>query len=134
MLVIALIIVSPVWNVLVLARGWDAVAAQALPAFLGSFGLGMLVAVWAQWRQAGGRSCGQLGQRATAALVTAGATIVIGDATWHENDWWLRDGIFRESFLRPRVQLELVGHLATATGFALLIAARHTDPDRPYAG
>jgi len=122
-LVVALIAVSPAWNVLVLARDWGTVAERALPAYLGSFGMGMLVAVWAQRRQAPGRSRGQLGPWVTAALLAAATVVVVGDAMWNENGWWLREGIFAESFLRPRVQLELVGKLGAATGFALLIAA-----------
>lgn len=122
-LVVALIAVSPAWNILVLTRDWASVGERALPAFLGSFGMGMLVAVWGQHRQARGRSRGQLGPWATAALLAGATALVVGDAMWHENGWWLREGIFGESFLRPRVQLELVGHLGAATGFALLVAA-----------
>lgn len=122
-LVVALIAVSPAWNVLVLAQDWGTVGERALPAYLGSFGIGMLVAIWAQRRQVPGRSHGQLGPWATVALLAAATVVVVGDAMWNENGWWLRQGIFGESFLRPRVQLELVGKLGAATGFALLIAA-----------
>lgn len=122
-LVGALIAVSPAWNVLVLSQGWDALAQKALPAYLGSFGMGMLVAVWGQWRQIGAAPRRALAPWTTAALVAGATLVVVGDAVWHENGWWLRDGVFRERFLRPRVQSELVGHLGAAAGFALLIAA-----------
>jgi peptidoglycan/LPS O-acetylase OafA/YrhL len=122
-LVVALIAVSPAWNVLVLIQDWNVVAQRALPAYLGSFGIGMLVAVWAQQCQAPGRSRRPLGPWATAALLGAATVVVVGDAMCHENGWWLREGIFRESLLGPPVQRELVGHLGAATGFALLIAA-----------
>ncbi len=116
MLVLALIAISPAWDLLVLARGWDAVAGRALPAFLGCFGLGMLVALWAQHR----RSDRPVGPRLTAALVVAAVVVVVGDGVWHENGWWLS---FSQGFLRPAVQVQALGHLAVAAGFALLIAA-----------
>lgn len=122
-LVLGLIVVSPAWNVLVLTQGWDAVAGQALPAYLGSFGMGMLVALWVQRRRATAGAHRPLGHGPTAALLAAAIVVVVLDATWHENPWFLRDGVFRDSFLTPRIQLELVGHLGAATGFALLIAA-----------
>jgi peptidoglycan/LPS O-acetylase OafA/YrhL len=118
LLVVAVIAVSPAWNVLVLALGWEDVARRALPAWLGCFGVGMLVAVWAQQR-----SPAAIGPRASAALVVAAVAIVVGDAAWSENGWWLDGGVLSESFAGPSVQLALVGHLATAGGFALLIAA-----------
>ncbi len=123
LLVVALIAVSPAWDLLGLASGWNRVLEQSLPAYLGSFGMGMLVALWAQWRRSGGRAGGLVGPRATAALMAAAAVVVIGDATWHEQAWWLTNGIFSESYLRPSVQLEALGHLGMAAGFALLIAA-----------
>ena len=51
-LVLALIAISPAWELLALSQDWGGVAARALPAFLGSFGVGMLVALWAQRRAA----------------------------------------------------------------------------------
>jgi peptidoglycan/LPS O-acetylase OafA/YrhL len=121
MLVLALIALSPAWDLLVLARGWDRVTEQALPAYLGCFGLGMLVAVWAQWRRSSERANERVGARVTAALVAAAVLVVVGDGMVHENGWWLHG--FGESFLRPSVQLEALGHLGEAAGFALLIAA-----------
>lgn len=122
-LVLALIAVSPAWDLVVLEQGWNTVAERALPAYVGCFGLGMLVAVWARWRRSGERARGQLGALATAALVAAAVLVVAGDGIWHENGWWLHEGIFSQSFLRPSVQLEALGHLGEAAGFALLIAA-----------
>jgi peptidoglycan/LPS O-acetylase OafA/YrhL len=123
MLVLALVAVSPAWDLIVLAHGWDAVAERALPAYLGCFGMGMLVAVWAQSRRSSERAPAKLGPGATAALIAAAVFVVVGDGALHENGWWLHDGIFGESFLRPSVQLEALGHLGEAAGFALLIAA-----------
>ena len=123
-LVVALIAVSPVWNVVVLEQGWGSLAERALPAFLAAFGAGMLVAVWVEWRAAGGRCRrSSLGSRATAALVAGAALVVVGDAVVHENGWWLRDGIFSGGLLRPSAQAQALGHLGAATGFALLVAA-----------
>jgi peptidoglycan/LPS O-acetylase OafA/YrhL len=121
-LVGALIAVTPVWDVVVLENGGDALLTRALPAYLGSFGLGMLVAVWAQSGAAGGAARRRLGPGLTAGLIAVAAIVLIGDAMWEENGWWLRDGIFRDGVLRPRVQATLVGHLWVASAFALLIA------------
>lgn len=119
LLVVALIAVSPAWNVAGLARDWGPVLERALPAYLGAFGLGMLVALWAQWRR--GRE--PLGPGATLALLAAGVGVVAADATWSENGWWLAGGLFGASWLGPSVQVALLGHLGSASGFALLIAA-----------
>jgi peptidoglycan/LPS O-acetylase OafA/YrhL len=123
LLVFALIAITPVWNLLVLERGWDAVAAKALPAYLGSFGIGMLVAVWARWRSSGGRVRGSVSPAATAVLVVGAVLVIVADATWAQNGWWLKDGIFSSHWLRPSVQVAILGHLGMATGFALLIGA-----------
>ena len=122
-LVVGVIVVTPVWDLLVLENGWNAVAERALPAYLGSFGMGMLVAIWAQWRRSSPDPRALLGPRTTAALVVVALLVIVGDATWHENGWWLKEGIFRSYWLRPSLQLEVFGHLGEATGFALLIAA-----------
>ena len=122
-LVGALIAVTPVWDVVVLlAQDGDALLNRALPAYLGSFGLGMLVAVWAHARAAGGGSPRRLGPGLTAGLIAAAAVVLIGDAMWEENGWWLRAGIFQDGLLRPEVQATLVGHLWVASAFALLVA------------
>ncbi len=118
LLVLAIVAVSPAWNVLALALGWEGLAHRALPAWLGCFGLGMLVAIWVQRRESS-----RIGPWATAALVVAAAAVVAGDAMWSENGWWLDEGIFSASFLRPSVQLAVVGHLGAAAGFALLVVA-----------
>ena len=122
-LVGALIVITPVWDVVVLTQGGDPLLTRALPAYLGSFGLGMLVAVWAQSRAAGGTSQRRLGPGLTAGLIAAAAIVLIGDAMCEENGWWLRDGIFQDGILRPQVQATLVGHLWVASAFALLVAA-----------
>jgi peptidoglycan/LPS O-acetylase OafA/YrhL len=118
LLVVSVIAVSPAWNVLALALGWEGLAPRALPAWLGCFGLGMLVAIYVQRR-----GSVRIGPRATAALVVAAAVVVVADAIWSENGWWLDEGIFSASFLRPSVQIAVVGHLGAAAGFALLVVA-----------
>jgi peptidoglycan/LPS O-acetylase OafA/YrhL len=123
LLVLGVIAISPVWDLVVFSQDWGGVAERALPAYLGSFGMGMLVAVWAQWRGSRVDSSAPLRPWPTAALVAAAVAVVVGDAAWQENGWWLQGGIFSESYLRPSVQLEAVGHLGAAAGFALLVAA-----------
>lgn len=121
-LLVGLIAISPVWNVLAQKAGWEDLGDRALPAFLGCFGVGMLLALWAEHR--GDRA--PLRPRATLALVAAAALLVVGDAVWQENGWWLRGGLFGIDALSPRVQYEAVGHLVSAAGFALLVAAATT--------
>jgi len=122
-LVIAIIAVSPAWDLLVLERGWDAIAHRALPAFLGSFGLGMLVALWGQHRRTAAPSRGQLGPWTTGALLASATLFVVVDAMCRENGWLVPDGVLGDGLLSPLVQAELLGHLGAAAGFALLIAA-----------
>lgn len=123
LLVVALIAVSPAWNVLALELGWEGIASRALPAWLGCFGIGMLVAVWVQRCRSDEGAPASISPRATFALVVGAVVVVVGDAAWSENGWWLEEGIFSEGFLRPSVQVALLGHLGAATGFALLIVA-----------
>ena len=122
-LVIAIIAVSPAWDLLALERGWDAIASRALPAYLGSFGLGMLVALWGQHRKTTRPSRGQLGPLTTGALVAGATLFVVADAMTRENGWLAPDAVLGERLLSPVVQVELLGHLGVAAGFALLIAA-----------
>lgn len=123
LLVVGLIAIAPAWSVVGLELGWGGLAERALPAYLGAFGIGMLVAVWMQWRRADGRLGAPLGARTTGVLLAAAVVIVVGDAAVSEHGWWLRDGIFGHHALRPSVQIELVGHLGASAGFALLITA-----------
>lgn len=79
-LVVAGIAITPAWNVLALELGWNGVALRALPAWLGCFGIGMLVAIWAQRPRSGGsvdRSA-RIGPRTTAALVLGAVAVVVG--------------------------------------------------------
>jgi peptidoglycan/LPS O-acetylase OafA/YrhL len=92
--------------------GWNAltdgfVATRTLPAYIGHFALGMLVAVWAERR--GERE--PLAARATAALVLAGAAIVALNSYWAET-------AARDAFVRAEL-----GNLPAALGFALILAA-----------
>ena len=124
-LVGALLAITPAWNVLIIALGWeDGIARRALPAYLGAFAMGMFVALWVERARARGRGGERLGVLATMLLVAAAALVVVGDAAVRENAWWLRDGIFAPGGpLAPNVQAALVGQLAAAAGFALLVAA-----------
>jgi peptidoglycan/LPS O-acetylase OafA/YrhL len=97
---IALIGVTLVWSQL--AGGF--LASKMLPAWIGHFALGMLVAVWA------GRGR-ELGARATGGLVAAGSALVVLDGFWHET-------AAPDSFVRAG----LAG-LPAAAGFALIVAA-----------
>jgi peptidoglycan/LPS O-acetylase OafA/YrhL len=117
-LLAALIAVSPAWNVLVLELGWGIVAQRALPAFIGVFGVGMLVALWGERRRLCNGPPRPLRPAATAALVAGAVALVAGDAMLRENGWWLDAGV-----VGPGVQAQVLGHLGTAAGFALLIAA-----------
>src|ERR1044072_8342248 len=102
LLVLALVAVTPTWALVGLAAGWDRVLDQALPAYLASFGVGVLVAIWVQSLRLDGRA--PLGRRATTALVVTALVVVVLDAAWTENGWWLREGVFSARWLRPTVQ------------------------------
>jgi peptidoglycan/LPS O-acetylase OafA/YrhL len=105
-MLVALIAVTIVWNTLVRIHGWGPLLYKALPAYLGHFALGMLVAMWAEGR----RARPALRGRATAALFAAGVALVLADGAWSQLRWgWT-------------VRYSLV-HLLAALGFALMVAA-----------
>jgi peptidoglycan/LPS O-acetylase OafA/YrhL len=86
-----------------LAEGF--LATKMLPAWLGHFALGMLVAVWFRRRPR------ELGPGVTGALVACGAALVALDGWWHETaapDAFVRAGL---------------ATLPAAAGFALIVAA-----------
>ena len=97
---LALVGVTLAWSQL--ADGF--LASKLLPAWIGHFALGMLVAVWAERRP-------RLGSRATALLVAAGASLVVLDGFWHET-------AARDAFVRAGL-----ASLPAAAGFALIVSA-----------
>ena len=112
-LLLALVGSTAAWNALAHVSGWSAVATKSLPAYIGAFALGMLVALWAERRSVnrGGHRGARLSPRASAVLAIAGAALVVGTGYWHE-----------------RWGSHTIGHqvlvdLPAAAGFALLIAA-----------
>lgn len=104
-LLLGILAVSIAWNVAGVQGRWDPVLLKALPAFLGYFAVGMLVALWAQ---SGPR---RIGPALTAALVVAGLALVGLNGAWHET-WTART-----------VVQQAAASLPAAAGFALLIAA-----------
>ncbi len=108
-MLVGLIAVTVRWNHVVIDNGWNDIARKALPAYIGHFALGMLVALWIEHRRLAGRDA--LGAGATAVLAALGAAIVIGLATVHET-----------AFQMGGTRLVL-GNLPAALGFALIIAA-----------
>jgi peptidoglycan/LPS O-acetylase OafA/YrhL len=100
----ALVVGTLGWNLLVQQLDGGAVAGKALPAYLGHFALGMLVALWVERGIAAGAW-------RTALLVLAGVVLVVVTAYWHET-------------LELGHPLRAVGgKLTAALGFALVIGA-----------
>lgn len=106
---LALVVVTLEWNWAVQALQGDDVAEKALPAYLGHFAAGMLVALWAERRRA--RGARPLGVAATAGTMAAGALLVVASGWAHEVTWPARE------------PLEILGKLPAAAGFALIVAA-----------
>lgn len=107
---IALVGLTIGWNAVLHSTGWGALASKALPSYIGYFALGMLLAMWVEWRSLrAGR--GSLGRASTAALMVLGFSLVAANAYWHETA-----GSFTTAWI-------LVGNLPAALGFAILIAA-----------
>lgn len=92
------------WNLAVQEAGGGAVASKALPAYLGHFALGMLVALAVE-------SGARLGARRTAALVIGGLAIVVVTAYWHE------------TLALGHPFRAVGGKLTAALGFALVVGA-----------
>jgi peptidoglycan/LPS O-acetylase OafA/YrhL len=98
------------WNTLGHFHGWGPMLYKALPAYLGHFALGMLVAFWAERR--GARGVRPLRAGPTAAFVVLGAALVLGEGYWNQtaegHGWAVR---------------HISGHLPSALGFALIVGA-----------
>ena len=103
-LLAAFVLLTLGWNLLVQQTGGGAVAGKALPAYLGHFALGMLVALVVERGM-------RLGARRTAALVVAGVAIVVLTAYWHE------------TLALGHPIRAIGGKLSAALGFALVIGA-----------
>jgi peptidoglycan/LPS O-acetylase OafA/YrhL len=84
---------------------------KALPTYIGFFAIGMLAAMWIEWRRLRRSFPASLGSAATAALMTAGFACVGLHAYWHETA-----GSFTWTWTT-------FGNLPAAVGFALVIAA-----------
>ena len=106
---LALVVVTLEWNWAVQALRANDVVEKALPAFLGHFALGMLVALWAERRRA--RAARSLSGATTAAVFVGGAALVLASAWAHEVTWPARE------------PLEILGKLPAGAGFALIVAA-----------
>jgi peptidoglycan/LPS O-acetylase OafA/YrhL len=105
LLLCSLLAVSVVWNGVVSARGWGPVAAKSLPAYLGAFACGMLVALELERRRR------PIGRLAAALLALAGMAIVIFTGFGHEQ-WGSHT-----------LEHRLLADLPAAVGFALIVAA-----------
>jgi peptidoglycan/LPS O-acetylase OafA/YrhL len=111
LLLVGLLAVTVGWNALVHFKGWNTLASKALPAYIGHFACGMLVALWAERRRARLGAGATLGRSATAVLFAAGAATVVASAYWHETS---------ASFTLAGA---LLTTLPAAIGFAGVIAA-----------
>ncbi|MFL5884718.1 MAG: acyltransferase family protein [Thermoleophilaceae bacterium] len=108
---VALVAATAVWNDLVHTKDLGPIASKALPAYLGHFALGMLVALWIEGRRLRRGAGHPFGPRLTAALMAAGVGLVAWNAYVYEV--WSS-----ESFSRV-----VLAKLPTALGFALVVAA-----------
>ena len=78
-LLVALVAVTVVWNTLAFEHRWNATLTKSLPAWLGEFALGMLVAHWVVRRERGPGLEPRARMRAsvTALIAAAGAVVVL---------------------------------------------------------
>jgi peptidoglycan/LPS O-acetylase OafA/YrhL len=116
-LLIGLVGVTVAWNAAVNNAGPGALVSKALPTYIGHFALGMLLALWVEWR-ATRRARGPLTTASTASLVALGGLLIVANAYWHETA-----GSFTTAWT-------LIGNLPAAFGFALVIAAAATGRGR----
>jgi peptidoglycan/LPS O-acetylase OafA/YrhL len=99
------------WNVLLHETGRGALVSKALPAYIGYFAIGMLVAMWLEWRAIRQRSAVPLRRISTAMLMALGLLIIAAHGVWHETA-----GSFNAGWI-------LFGNLPAALGCSLAIAA-----------
>jgi peptidoglycan/LPS O-acetylase OafA/YrhL len=106
---LALVAATVAWYWLDYANGWGDIPRKTLPAYIGHFAIGMLVALWLERRRVGDRA--DLGAARTFALMAAGAIAVVLVGVWQEHV---------PASALPR---QLFATLASAAGFALIVAA-----------
>lgn len=106
---VALVGLTVGWYWLDFARDWGEIPRKTLPAYIGHFALGMLVALWLEHRRARGGST--LPPRVTVLVALAGGGAVLAQGYWHET--------------APHGTLAraLFATLSAGAGFALVIAA-----------
>jgi peptidoglycan/LPS O-acetylase OafA/YrhL len=122
-MLLGLIVLTIAWNAIVFAHRWDAVASKSLPAWLGEFAMGMLVAQWVVWRELRHGGAARLRGGVTAALGLAGAAVVFGGCYWYQSRW-----------LSGTTERYVALYLVEAAGFALIIAAVVTGRGRLVTG
>jgi peptidoglycan/LPS O-acetylase OafA/YrhL len=106
-----LVALTVAWNLLLHSTRMGPLASKMLPAYLGHFALGMLAALWMEWRLSRRGSAAAFGPAPTAALMALGLSIVVAASWWHETA-----GSFTTAWLA-------FGSLPSAVGFALVVAA-----------
>jgi peptidoglycan/LPS O-acetylase OafA/YrhL len=116
---VALIGSTVAWNAAVNDAGAGALASKMLPTYLGHFAIGMLVALWVEWRAVRARRA--FTPASTAGLMALGLSLVLANAYWHETA-----GSFGTAW-------KLCANLPAAMGFALVIAAAAAGRGRAVA-
>jgi peptidoglycan/LPS O-acetylase OafA/YrhL len=109
---VSLIGVTVVWNTIAFNDRWDERATKSLPAWLGEFALGMLVAHWVVARERRTPSRARMRASTTGFLALAGVAVVLACGHWDQTRW-----------LQGDVRRTVALYLAFAAGFALLVAA-----------
>ncbi len=113
-LLVALVAVTVVWNTLAFEHRWNATLTKSLPAWLGEFALGMLVAHWVVRREhgLGPQSRARMRAPATALIAAAGGVVVLLCGYWNSTRW-----------LQGEASRNVAIYLVFALGFALIVAA-----------
>ncbi len=110
-ILVGLVGMTIAWNALLHEESWGALASKALPTYIGYFAIGMLVAMWVEWRSLRSGRAVSLGPAPTAGLMALGLACVAANAYWHETA-----GSFTTTWI-------LFGNLPAALGLALVITA-----------
>ncbi|PTL59689.1 acyltransferase family protein [Paraconexibacter algicola] len=107
---LALVGVTLAWYYADYRGDWGEIPRKTLPAYIGHFALGMLVALWLEHRRAR-RDGARLTPAVTAGLSVVGWLLVVAEGYWHETE--PSGGLARALF----------STLMVALGFALVVAA-----------
>jgi peptidoglycan/LPS O-acetylase OafA/YrhL len=110
-MLIGLVGVTIASNVLLHGTDGGMLVSKALPTYIGFFAIGMLGAMWIEWRRLRRARQESLGSASTAVLMTVGLVCVGVHAYWHETA-----GSFTWTWTT-------FGNLPAGIGFALVIAA-----------